>query len=102
MNGVELHIFHKDAKEFDLVKSAKAEFDMNSGMLYSDGDVEITMDVPADEEPSGRLMTIKSSGVHLEARPAKPPRTGPPVSVSIRAKAKPSGAATIPRRTSCT
>ncbi|MGI8743098.1 MAG: LPS export ABC transporter periplasmic protein LptC [Bryobacteraceae bacterium] len=71
LDGVELHIFKKDTKEFDRVNSAKAEFDMNSGMLYSEGDVEITMGVPADETPTGRLMTIKSSGVHLEAKTGK-------------------------------
>jgi lipopolysaccharide export system protein LptA len=71
LTGVELHIFHKDAKEFDQVKSAKAEFDINQGMLYSEGDVEITMHVPANEEPSGRLMAIKSSGVHFETKTGK-------------------------------
>src|SRR5205807_9714348 len=55
LTGVELHIFHKDAKEFDQVKTAKAEFDINQGMLFSEGDVEITMGVPANAEPSGRL-----------------------------------------------
>ncbi|MDQ6760956.1 MAG: LPS export ABC transporter periplasmic protein LptC [Acidobacteriota bacterium] len=71
LNGLELHIFHKDAKEYDQVKSAKAEFDMNQGMLFSEGDVEIVMGVKADAKPSGRLMTIKTSGVHLETKTGK-------------------------------
>ena len=71
LNGLELHIFHKDAKEYDQVKSAKAEFDMNAGILFSEGEVEIVMGVPADSKPAGRLMTIKTSGVHLETKTGK-------------------------------
>src|SRR5438874_12590007 len=36
LTGVELHIFHKDGKEFDQVKTAKAEFDMNEGIMFSE------------------------------------------------------------------
>lgn len=75
LNGVELHIFHKGATQFDKVLSDKAEFDVSKGILYSDGDVEITMGVPADEEedaePSGRLMRINSSGVTFESKTGK-------------------------------
>ncbi|HME05473.1 MAG TPA: LPS export ABC transporter periplasmic protein LptC [Bryobacteraceae bacterium] len=71
LTGVELHLFHKDGDEYDLVKSAKAEFDINQGILYSEGKVEITMGVPKDEEPSGRLMSIQSSGVHFESKTGK-------------------------------
>ena len=71
LTGVELHLFHKDGGEFDLVKSAKAEFDIKQGILYSEGEVEITMSVPKDEEPSGKLMSIQSSGVHFESKTGK-------------------------------
>ena len=71
LTGVELDIFHKDGNQFDHVKCAKAEFDMNQGVLYSDGDVEITMGEKVDEPPSGRLIVIKSSGVHVESKTGK-------------------------------
>jgi lipopolysaccharide export system protein LptA len=71
LTGVQLDIYHKDGNQYDHVKSAKAEFDMSQGMLYSEGDVEITMGVPVDEAPSGRLMVIKSSGVHVESKTGK-------------------------------
>lgn len=71
LTGLELDIYNKDGSQFDRVKSAKAEFDTPSGILYSDGDVEITLAVPADEPPSGRLMVIKSSGVHVESKTGK-------------------------------
>ena len=71
LTGVELNIFHKDANQYDHVKCAKAEFDMNQGILYSDGDVEITMGVKVDEPPSGRLIVVKSSGVRVESKTGK-------------------------------
>ena len=71
LTGVELHLFHKEGGEYDLVKSAKAEFDINQGILYSEGEVEITMGVPKDQQPSGRLMSIQSSGIHFESKTGK-------------------------------
>ncbi len=68
LEGVELHLFSRDATTYDLVKCAKASFDIGTGVLYSDGAVEITMNVPADEAPNGRLMVIRSSGVHFETK----------------------------------
>ena len=63
------------------IKSASAEFDEKGNELYSDGEVEITMDVPADQPenqpPSGRLMNIKTSGVHYDSKSSMP-RTGRP------------------------
>src|SRR5271165_3560314 len=71
LTGLELHLFHKEGDEYDQVKSAKAEFDINQGILFSEGEVEITMSVPADEGPNGRLMVIKSSRVHFESKTGK-------------------------------
>src|SRR5215470_12909209 len=71
LTGVELHLFHKDGNEYDQVKSAKAEFNIQQGILYSEGEVEITMGVPADKGPSARLMQIKSSKVHFESKSGK-------------------------------
>ena len=69
LSGVELDIYNKDGTKYNHVKSAKAEFDMNAGILYSDGDVEITMSVPAnDSAPKGRLTLIKTSGVRVESK----------------------------------
>ena len=43
LDGVELQLFHKDGDQFDLVRSAKAQFDIAAKTLYSDGAVEIIM-----------------------------------------------------------
>jgi lipopolysaccharide export system protein LptA len=71
LNGVELHIFKKESTDYDLVKSDKASFDVNQKLLFSDGETEITLNVPKDEEPSGRLMKIKSSGITFETKTGK-------------------------------
>ena len=42
--------------------AAKAEFDVGKGILYSEGEVEITMNVPDNEEPTGRLMVDQILG----------------------------------------
>ena len=73
LSGVALDIVNKDGNEYDHVTSAKAEADLSTGVLYSDGEVEITMKVPIDQPPtpSGKLMAIKSSGVRVEIKTGK-------------------------------
>ncbi|HEY6390376.1 MAG TPA: LPS export ABC transporter periplasmic protein LptC [Bryobacteraceae bacterium] len=71
LSGVVIDIANKDGDKYHHVKSAKAEFDMAQGILYSEGDVEITMGVAPDAPPSGRLMVIKSSGMRVESKTGK-------------------------------
>ena len=65
LNGVELQLFHKDGRHFDLVKSAQAQFDLAAKSLYSDGEVEISMGLEEDVAPHGRILKIRSSGMHF-------------------------------------
>jgi lipopolysaccharide export system protein LptA len=67
LEGLELHLYHKDAKEYDLVRSPKAQFDIPGKSLYSDADVEITMGVPVDAPPHGRILKIHGSGVRFSS-----------------------------------
>jgi lipopolysaccharide export system protein LptA len=72
LTGVTLDIFNKEGNKYDHVQAAKAEFDVAKGILYSEGEVEITLNVPDNEQPSdGRLMAIKSSGVSVESKTGK-------------------------------
>ena len=66
LEGVTLEIPHKDGKQYDRIKTAKAEFDQKAETLYADGAVEIFMDVPEGAEPTGRLIKIVTSGVWFE------------------------------------
>ena len=71
LTGVTLDIFNKQGDKYDHVKCAKAEFDVGRGILYSEGEVEITMNVPDNEQPTGRLMVITSTGVSVESKTGK-------------------------------
>ena len=72
LTGVELKIFHKDGHKFDLIRSAKADFDVAAGVLFSDGEVDIEMGLTSEPEAEGgRLLKIQTSGVRLETKSQK-------------------------------
>jgi lipopolysaccharide export system protein LptA len=68
LEQVTLKIYNKTADQYDLVKSAKAEFDQSASRLYSEGEVEITLSVPVEGQPKRPLVNIKSSGVNFEVK----------------------------------
>ena len=68
LEHVTLQLFQKDGKAFDEVKSAKADFDIAAGHLFSDGEVEITMGVPSEAGRTARLVHIKTSGVNFDSK----------------------------------
>jgi lipopolysaccharide export system protein LptA len=71
LEQVELQLYHKDATEFDLIKTDKAEFDVAGKTLYSDGQVDISMGVPVEGPQHGRLLKIHTSGVHFDKASGK-------------------------------
>src|SRR5580692_5954727 len=71
LEGVELQLFHKEGDQFDLVKSASAQFDMAAKTLYSDGEVEISMGKGVGGDGAGRILKIHSSGVRFESDTGK-------------------------------
>lgn len=71
LEGVEVRAFHKDGDVYDLVKSAAASFQATERRLYSDGEVEITLAVPVNGQPTSDLVSIKSSGVTFDSDSGK-------------------------------
>ncbi len=67
LQDVELRIFHKPGGQLDLVKSARAEFLIAEKRLYSDGEVQITLGLPAEGEPPPNLVSIRTSGVAFDS-----------------------------------
>jgi lipopolysaccharide export system protein LptA len=67
LEGVRLKLFHDNATEFDLVTSDFAQFHEQERKLYSDGDVVITLGVPAGGPTPGRLLKIHGSGVEFSS-----------------------------------
>ena len=70
LEGLVMRLYHKkEDGKYDLVRSARASFDTSTGILYSDGEVEITMGLPAGEDqPAGRLVNIRTSGVTFDTK----------------------------------
>jgi lipopolysaccharide export system protein LptA len=71
LEGVELQIFRDDGEKSDLIRSEAAQFDTAAKTLYSDGEVDITMGVPVDGPPRGRLLRIHGSGIHFASDTGK-------------------------------
>jgi lipopolysaccharide export system protein LptA len=66
LKKVELKLFDKTGKTYDLVKSAAATYFKAEHRFYSEGDVEITLAIPKDGPPKHTLISIKSSGVSFD------------------------------------
>ncbi len=70
--GMEMEIRDVDGPRYDLVKSERASFDQESGAMYSEGEVEITMNLnQATGAPVGRLMKIHTSGATLDVKSSR-------------------------------
>jgi lipopolysaccharide export system protein LptA len=63
LKGVTLRLSSKKGDTYDLIKSAAASFYKSDQHLYSDGDVDITLNVPVEGVPKRALVSVKSSGV---------------------------------------
>ncbi len=71
LEGVRLELYQRGKDLYDLVKSPKADFNQSEGKLFSNGEVEITLNVPVGQEPTPKLTSIKSSGVTFESKSGK-------------------------------
>ena len=67
LRDVAMKIYSKDGKTFDLVKSAAASFNTAEKSLYSQGDVEITLDLPIEGQPANQPTVIKTSGLTCDS-----------------------------------
>jgi lipopolysaccharide export system protein LptA len=70
LEGVELEL-SKEPTHFDLIKCASARFDQAQAKMYTDAEVEITLDVPVTGKPLHPLTSIKTSGVNFDSKTGK-------------------------------
>ena len=68
LEPLELRLYHQDGRRYDRVSSARAEFGRERDQLYADGEVEITMGLPSEGPPRGRLVRVRTSGVTFESK----------------------------------
>lgn len=71
IEGVEVIVYKKGGQQYDDIRSAKAQFDQAKDKLYSDGEVDILMNVPASGAPRSQPLGIHSSGVTYEGKSGK-------------------------------
>ena len=63
LSGVRLQLFAKEGDAYDLVTSANATYFTNEHRFFSEGEVQITLNIPMQGEPKHQLVSIQSSGV---------------------------------------
>ena len=61
--NVELKMYNKSCTGYDLSKSAAATFFANEDRLYSEGEAEITLNLPMQGEPKHTPISVRSSGI---------------------------------------
>ena len=66
MRDVTLKLYNKDCKSYNLVKTGEASFFANENRFFSEGQVQITLQVPVEGQPKHELVSIKSAGVTLD------------------------------------
>src|SRR5689334_23087028 len=66
LEGVQLQIAGKTGDTYDIVKCEKAQFTQSERRLYSDGQVEITLNIPVTGPPKKKPVTIRTSGLTYE------------------------------------
>src|SRR5260370_18309129 len=67
LKKVTMKIYSKLGQTYDLVKSAAASFNTTDRSLYSQGEVEITLNLPIEGSPAKQPTVIKSSGVTFDS-----------------------------------
>lgn len=68
LEEIDLKIFSKDGTRYDWVRSRRAEFDQHAERLSSQGEVTITLGLPAQGErpPGKRYVEIRTSGLDYD------------------------------------
>ena len=67
LKKVTMKIYSKRSATYDLVHSAAASFNTTDHSLYSQGEVEITLNLPVEGAPAKQPTVIKSSGVTFDS-----------------------------------
>src|SRR5215467_4769526 len=71
LEGVRLQIAGKTGDTYDIVKCEKAQFTQAERKLYSEDQVEITLNIPVEGPPKKKPVTIRTSGLTYEVDSSK-------------------------------
>jgi len=92
LKNVTLKIYGKDGTTYDLVKSAAATFNTAEKSLYSQGDVEITLNLPIEGPPASQPTVVKTSGVTCDSTTGRVDTDQPSSFVFAKGDGKATGA----------
>jgi lipopolysaccharide export system protein LptA len=92
LKNVTMKVYSKDAKTYDLVKSAAATFNTAEKSLYSEGDVEITLNLPVEGQPVKPPTVIRTSGLTCDSNTGRVDTDMPSSFVFEKGDGKASGA----------
>jgi lipopolysaccharide export system protein LptA len=93
LKNVDLKLFNKNGKTYDLVRSAAAQFFEADNRFHTEGEVEITLDVPVSGPQANQtLVSIKSSGVMLDTATGRVDTDRPATFVFRNGEGKATGA----------
>jgi lipopolysaccharide export system protein LptA len=67
LHGVRLRLYHQDGAVYDYVESAHAVFSPEQQQLSSDGEVKITLGIPAQGHTAREFVSIVTSGVVFDS-----------------------------------
>ncbi len=68
LEGVSLLMFQDCGKEYNHVRTVKAQFDQSTGEMFSQGEAQITLGIPAGQEESDKQVHVTASGVKFETK----------------------------------
>jgi lipopolysaccharide export system protein LptA len=76
LRDLKIRLYSKDATKYTYVSSSRARYDERSGIMKSEGDVHLAVDVPADkraEDPAqvAKQVQVETSGVTYETKTGK-------------------------------
>ena len=92
LKKVTMKIYSKLGQTYDLVKSAAASFNTTDRSLYSQGEVEITLNLPIEGAPTKQPTVIKSSGVTFDSNTGRADTDQPSSFVFEKGDGKATGA----------
>ncbi len=92
LKNVTMKIYGKDGKTYDLVKSAAATFTTAGKSLYSQGDVEITLNLSIEGPPATQPTVVKTSGLTCDSTTGRVDTDQPSSFVFQKGDGKASGA----------
>jgi lipopolysaccharide export system protein LptA len=71
LTNVKLKLYNKSCTGYDLSRSAAATFFANDNRLYSEGEAEITLNLPIQGEPKHTPISVRSSGITVDTLTGK-------------------------------